>query len=277
MGPTGVGKSTFINTAAGREDATVVGHDLESCTAKIHHVIVPYPKDPNRRIIFVDTPGFDDTYEDDSEILRRIAVWLARSYSDEMRLAGVIYLHEITQTRMLGTSRKNLMMFERLCGNEGFRSVILATTKWANLPDGIAAGTKREDQLKGTFWKEMVERGSQIARFNGTHPSAWEIVNRIIENHDHPLTLHIQTELVDLGKLIPETEAGNTLRTTLKELIETHKKTVMQLKNEKGGPGSEDLQGRLRETEAQLQLLLKQIQDLKVPLGARVKSWFGLR
>ena len=30
-----------------------------------------------RRIVLVDTPGFDDTYADDGEILRRIAVWLA--------------------------------------------------------------------------------------------------------------------------------------------------------------------------------------------------------
>jgi hypothetical protein len=33
----------------------------------------------NRRIVLVDTPGFDDTEISDSEILRRIAVWLASS------------------------------------------------------------------------------------------------------------------------------------------------------------------------------------------------------
>ncbi|KAH7923800.1 hypothetical protein BV22DRAFT_1035939 [Leucogyrophana mollusca] len=276
VGLTGIGKSTFINTVAGREDATVVGHDLESCTTKIHHVIVPHPEDPSRRIIFVDTPGFDDTYEADSKILQRVSVWLARSYGDEMRLAGVIYLQDITQTPIFGTSPTNLMMFEKLCGNEGIGGVILATTKWENLPDGIAGGAKYEDQLKGIFWREMVERGSQVARFDGSQSSAREIVDRIIENHDYHLTLRVQTELVDLGKLIPETEAGITLRTMLKKLIETRKETVMQLKNEENGPGSEDLRRRLRETEAQLQLLLKQIQDLKVPLGARVKSWFGV-
>ena len=31
------------------------------------------------RVIIVDTPSFDDTYEDYLEILRRIAVWLASS------------------------------------------------------------------------------------------------------------------------------------------------------------------------------------------------------
>ena len=56
-----------------------VGHDLQSCTSKIEHVIVPHPDDPNRRIVLVDTIGFDDTYIDDVQVLRLIAVWLARS------------------------------------------------------------------------------------------------------------------------------------------------------------------------------------------------------
>jgi hypothetical protein len=56
-----------------------VGNALHSCTKNIQHVIVPHPGDPTRRIVFVDTPGFDDTYIDDAEILKLIAVWLARS------------------------------------------------------------------------------------------------------------------------------------------------------------------------------------------------------
>lgn len=68
----------MINQIAGRE-AVIVGHDLQSCTSSIQHVIIPHPTDSGRRIILVDTPGFDDTYVDDAEILRRIALWLARS------------------------------------------------------------------------------------------------------------------------------------------------------------------------------------------------------
>jgi GTPase Era involved in 16S rRNA processing len=59
--------------------ATQVGHDLNSCTATIRHIVIPHPDDHSRRIIFVDTPGFDDTYTDDAEILKLISIWLARS------------------------------------------------------------------------------------------------------------------------------------------------------------------------------------------------------
>ena len=56
-----------------------VGHELQSCTSSLQHVIIPHPTDEGRRIVLVDTPGFDDTYVGDAEILRRIALWLARS------------------------------------------------------------------------------------------------------------------------------------------------------------------------------------------------------
>jgi hypothetical protein len=59
-----------------------VGHDITSCTSKLEYAIVdnpPLPTGLHGRVVIVDTPGFDDTYEEDVEILRRIAVWLASS------------------------------------------------------------------------------------------------------------------------------------------------------------------------------------------------------
>ena len=62
------------------QNVAEVGHGLRSRTTEIQPVIMdPHPNDPSRRLIFVDTPGFDDTFIDDTEILRRISVWLALS------------------------------------------------------------------------------------------------------------------------------------------------------------------------------------------------------
>ena len=59
-----------------------MGHGLKSCTATVQPFIVNLSPDEfgdPRRLVLVDTPGFDDSYEEDSEILRRISVWLASS------------------------------------------------------------------------------------------------------------------------------------------------------------------------------------------------------
>ena len=57
-----------------------VGHDISSHTSTLQYEIVddPPPR-KGHRVIIVDTPGFDNTYVEDAEILRRIAVWLASS------------------------------------------------------------------------------------------------------------------------------------------------------------------------------------------------------
>ena len=69
------------------KNTVIVGHDLKSCTAQLTPVIWSIDKPAHvqgKRLILVDTPGFDDTYMSDSEILRRIALWLASSYVDHI-------------------------------------------------------------------------------------------------------------------------------------------------------------------------------------------------
>ena len=67
----------FINNFMGGM-VTTVGHGLESCTRDVKHVIAKHPSNGNRRLVVLDTPGFDDTNVDEAEILKRIAFWLGR-------------------------------------------------------------------------------------------------------------------------------------------------------------------------------------------------------
>ena len=61
----------FIKHAGGNPE---ISDGLESCTADVSEFEV---KDPDGRdVVFVDTPGFDDTYKSDIEILTQIAEWL---------------------------------------------------------------------------------------------------------------------------------------------------------------------------------------------------------
>ncbi|KAF8183959.1 P-loop containing nucleoside triphosphate hydrolase protein [Pholiota molesta] len=239
MGPTGVGKSTFINTLLNSTQAKAkVGDSLKSCTTQPLPIVIhlgpgrkssfqnPYGDKNAARLILVDTPGFDHTDIDDMEILRRISVWLGNSYEKGMKLGGVIYLHDITQSRMLGTTRRNLDMFQKLVGKDSLKCVVLATTKWSLVDARI--GNERQKQLKEQFWKHMVDAGSQIVRI-GQDTASREVVNGIlgridVTKSDINESLAIQEEIVNMGKFIPETEAGQTLQYTIKQLIEAQKR-----------------------------------------------------
>ncbi|KAF5384899.1 hypothetical protein D9615_001485 [Tricholomella constricta] len=280
MGPTGVGKSTFLNTVIGDtkiEDGNTsapVGHGLNSHTQKIEHFAIRHPRDPERRLVFVDTPGFDDTYIDDSEILRRIAVWLAKSYSDNMKLAGVVYLHEISQPRMMGAPRRNLEMFRELCGDKAVRNVVLATTKWGDVTGEV--GEKREQQLRDKYWGHMLKLESKMFRFHLEEHSAWNIVNHILNNEAVDALL-IQQELVEFQKIIPETKAGRALRATLIELLASQEEVAVKLKQSSDAQGDERLRQSLEETQTKIQTIIKQIRQLKVPLTRRILLFLSFK
>jgi predicted GTPase len=73
MGPTGSGKSTFVNLTSGSNLA--VGEGLESCTSMVQ-ACAPFYLD-GKRVLLIDTPGFDDSNISDVEVLQKIAEFLA--------------------------------------------------------------------------------------------------------------------------------------------------------------------------------------------------------
>jgi hypothetical protein len=99
----------------------------------------------------IDTPGFDDTNKNDAEVLKDIANWLNTTYQNETLLSGVLYLHRISDSRMQGSAKRNLLMFMQLCGPHCYQNVMLATTMWSILPDE-ATGEAREKELVEKFW-----------------------------------------------------------------------------------------------------------------------------
>jgi hypothetical protein len=78
-----------------------------------------------KQIVLIDTPGFDDTYKSDTEVLRMLYDWFKGSYSNGRKLNAIIYLHNITDVRMRGSSLNNLFAFKRLCGEDLFSSILL--------------------------------------------------------------------------------------------------------------------------------------------------------
>ena len=187
-----------------------------------------------------------------------------------MRVAGIIYLHDIVQTRMFGTARKNLDMFRKLCGDEALKNVVIGTTKWCYVTPEV--GKQHEQLLRDTYWKEMLQQGSVTMRVHADSTSAWEIINHILKN-DRIEFVRIQEELLELQKVIPETDAGRTLRYTLEELREqllAEERTANMGNGQLRQKELEEIRKRMHET-------VDDIRKLRVPLGERIKRFFGLR
>ncbi|KAJ4138390.1 hypothetical protein NW768_002214 [Fusarium equiseti] len=180
------------------------------------------------------TPGFDDTARSDTEVLKEIAFFFSQIYKKNVQLAGIIYLHRITDNRMSGSAFKNLSMFKQLCGENAFAHVVLCTSMWDNLGAVLPEiGTEREKELMATscFWGAMHAGGSQVARWHGTKDSAQAVVNRIIEIHGLSGTamLKIQEELVDGGMSLDETGAGREVQREILEAKAELKQRIQQL------------------------------------------------
>ena len=162
---------------------------------------------------------------------------------------------------MRGATNKNLSVFQRLCGDKALTRVVLGTTNWGEV--NIERGADRERQLATNFWKNMIDSGSKMLRFDNTKESARAILNTILdqfkfdENGEikNEIALRIQKELVEQGRSIPETEAGQKLLSTLKKRLEL----------QKGKSNSENAAALSASIE-------KQIDDLHIPFMRRLFS-----
>ncbi|TFK28448.1 P-loop containing nucleoside triphosphate hydrolase protein [Coprinopsis marcescibilis] len=272
MGPTGVGKSTFIQKVTMSQDV-VVGHKLKSCTRDLSWHQLPESQTKgfeNRRVFLIDTPGFDDTFDDDSQILKRITAWLAKSYSSQMPIAGIVYMNDITQKRMFGSTRMNLTMFQKLCGEESFQKVVMATSQWDTLSNE-SIGTAREEQLKTNFWKDVLD-GNATYMAMKEEDSLTAIINHILATYrmieqGHLMvaeTLKIQDEIVVLEKSLPATSAGQELRYTLQELMELQKAALKNVHDEE----------RKKAIEEKMKQLGDQVSGLKMSFSERFRRFF---
>jgi hypothetical protein len=120
-----------------------------------------------------------------------------------MRLAGIVYLLETSQLAQLSkpdANRRDLDIFQKLCGTDALSSVVIGVTKGGSFDHG-----ERERNL----WEGAYISQPMIYPIRNTSECAWDIVNLLLSPEKvNPTVLQIQRELVDFGKVIHDTEAG---------------------------------------------------------------------
>ena len=191
-------------------------------------------------------------------------------YSAGTVLAGVIYVHRISDAKFGGLAVKNFRMFRELCGENALKNVILMTNMWGRVTP--QQGADREQQLRDKYFKAAIEKGAQPCRHNNTPESARVILRNILKKK--PLILKIQHELIDQGKGIGQTGAGAELDREIREVVERYQMEIGELEKsmrkameEKDEESREELEEEKRRLQEEMEKLGKD--------SAEVESKFG--
>ncbi|TDL18001.1 P-loop containing nucleoside triphosphate hydrolase protein [Rickenella mellea] len=209
MGATGVGKSSFINSASGHRLA--VGHALDSCTQEIQEVRMEWGKEKTP-VLLVDTPGFGGSSMSDTEVLRLIAKYLVTSAGT--KLAGVIYMHRISDSKVEGGTRRNFRMFQQLCGSEHLQQVVVVTTWWDQVNKQVAEQRERQLRESEALFKPMLNGGASLVRHEMLQDNGYSSAQSVLDHLFLPrvaINVKLQTQLVVEKKPLPATDAGSII------------------------------------------------------------------
>lgn len=146
-------------------------------------------------------------------------------YDGDRRLNGLIYIQRISDPRFTGQSARDLRKFRNLCGEGGFKNVVVLTTFWDCVTND--EGRKRETQLKSRFFKELVQGGARFMAHDQSLGSAQEVLKHVLTLV--PTNTRIQEEIRVEGKRLEDTAAGSVHRKDLEEFIAKFKKEVDDL------------------------------------------------
>ncbi|KIJ60459.1 hypothetical protein HYDPIDRAFT_98757, partial [Hydnomerulius pinastri MD-312] len=213
-GPTGSGKSSFICKVTGLSETDVgVGHWLGSCTSDVKAFRALGLPGCSKRVVLVDTPGFDHTSRSDWDILRTISTWLDGIYKRKVLLAGVFHFHPILDGVSTRTFEKHHRLFEQMCGVHAFTRVMLVTTMWDVVEE--AHGLQRLNELNETR-SRTIKGGALTYRYMNTHDSALDALRQFsdaVGPLDSPrgrVVLELQREMAS-GMALESTAAGKML------------------------------------------------------------------
>jgi hypothetical protein len=205
-----------------------------------------------KTVHLIDTPGLDDTNRQDEDVFQELAYWLVKSYQMAIRIAGVVYLHRVTDPRLAGSAYRGLQIFKKMCGADNYRGIILATTRWDEVDSTV--GNERVNELKERteFWGDLLAGGSRVTDTAAGQLSALKIINHFT-NKNERYTLRLQEEMVNQNVALHQTEAGQILYNSwAAEKNSLEAQTTKTLEDMR-----EDLNGHYR----------KRSQDLKIEMN----------
>ncbi|KAF9031023.1 P-loop containing nucleoside triphosphate hydrolase protein [Panaeolus papilionaceus] len=269
LGPTGSGKSSFIEALAPKGSLQISSHLLEGCTQSISVYTVENVTSlsySGERIYIVDVPGFGDT-----KISEMSIVVMIKNFIRDMEIndiGRILYFTPINVVRLPGSQRRILKTFQNMTGIGTEENVMIVTTMWDVLSSESSTqrAQRNFEQLRDVVWKDYIINGCLIVRFDNNVESALWVLD------DACRRLVAKNFQIELSSSIRETEFGADLYNNLQIRIQNLQIQRANIRSELEvatlGPDSQlvtVLSLQLEETERILAKFNQELEDFDAP------------
>ncbi|PPQ76640.1 hypothetical protein CVT24_011785 [Panaeolus cyanescens] len=285
MGPTGSGKSAFIEAIASRAPNSPLGiakDQLESVTQAVSLYLIQNLRDcVGARLYLVDTPGLSDPNISELHILSQVQKWrdkwhqdltLPSPFSNKRIRIRLLYFHPITDIRLPSSKRKCMEIVKAFWGAHNTPTVCWVTSMWDRLrPDGdiMASAEERFQDLSTNTWSGWNTHDSQVVKFDNTFESATLILDAISSKMARKCVF---APIEDYGCVDPDTGVL-VVEEVLRQRVAGHIQVIQSIEAELDDPttrANEELLNLLRVKKANAECLLKKFRsELKMLLSMR--------
>ncbi|KAF9032348.1 P-loop containing nucleoside triphosphate hydrolase protein [Panaeolus papilionaceus] len=228
MGLTGVGKSSFIEAFLDTSSTLdISGDDLEGVTQEIvAYRLVNIVDKYNEPIHLIDTPGFADRKISEMRIVKLVQEWLKAH--DLLGVTGILYFDRISDIRIAGSKRRGLEMFKDIAGADAAKAIVIATTMWDCLwkESSIERANSRYQQMQDTIWKDFVEGGSRITKFENTRESALDVLDLILDQTITPDAIWFEFE--NMARHEQAVRDSRFAQAILRSLVDRHQALIQR-------------------------------------------------
>ncbi|KAF9037222.1 P-loop containing nucleoside triphosphate hydrolase protein [Panaeolus papilionaceus] len=186
LGPTGAGKSTFIEVLDSKKSFKISSNQLEGFTQFISIYRLINATCGGSPIYLVDVPGFADTKISEMKIVSMLKDWMIAVWL--LEVSRILYFSPVNNPRLPGSHRQVLRTVQAITGVETAESITVVSTMWDCVCNDT--GRKRAEsnfiQLRDEIWKEYVDNGTEILKFHNTQESALSILHNAFGRHSEP-------------------------------------------------------------------------------------------
>ncbi|KAL0630929.1 hypothetical protein Q9L58_010217 [Maublancomyces gigas] len=256
---------------ASGDQKIIVSRKLESCTKTVE--ASDMFEVGGYMVRLVDTPGFNDDELTDAQVLSMIADWMKKTFDENQKLHGIMYLQRINDIRLDSGAVRCLQLFRDICGPRFLQNTILLTTMWDKGKDAslVLENEDTEMELKDVHWKGLIESGAVYQRSFNEKEACNKIIDLIVQKQ--PKMAKLQEEVGMNGLGVGDTDAGKNLLRVVSEQIakltetfqekfklleESHAKETAALEKQKEDleKQKEDLKEKLRKYKSDRKMLI---------------------